>query len=135
MEECIFCKLITGKIPSYKTYEDENVIAFLDIQPVSHGHTLVVHKKHFSNIEDIGEEELCQLIKAVKKVAQGLKQGLGVAGYNIQLNNDPVAGQEVPHIHFHIIPRSEGDGLKLWKQGKYGKDEIDQVVEKIKGRA
>ncbi len=132
---CVFCKIVAGEIPCHSTYEDDDVVAFLDIAPVSHGHTLVVPKKHFANMEEISEEELCKLIQAVKKVAQALKDGLGVAGYNVQLNNDPEAGQEVPHIHFHIVPRKEGDGLKLWKQQQYDKGEIEKVVDKIKGRA
>ena len=131
---CIFCDIVTGKIPCYKTYEDDDVIAFLDIHPVSKGHTLVVPKKHFTNMEDIPDEELNKLIQAVKKVAYALKNGLGVAGYNVQLNNDPEAGQEVPHIHFHIVPRKQGDGLKLWKQEQYDRGEIEKIVEKIKGR-
>lgn len=132
--DCIFCNIIIGKIPCYKTFENDDVMAFLDINPVSHGHTLVVPKKHFTNMEDITEEELGKLIKAVKKVAYALKNGLGAAGYNVQLNNDPEAGQEVPHIHFHIIPRRQGDGLKIWKQTQYNKGEIEKVVDKIKGR-
>lgn len=129
---CIFCKIVAGEIPSFKVYEDEGVYAFLDIAPVNYGHTLVVTKKHYANMEEIPEEELCRLIKAVKKVGKALKDGLGAAGYNIGENNDPVAGQVVPHIHFHVIPRRIDDGLKLWPQGKYGEGEAENVAEKIK---
>ena len=130
--DCIFCKIIAGEIPSYKVYEDDGALAFLDIAPVNYGHILVVPKKHFVNMEDIPEDELCKIIKAVKKIGKALKDGLGVIGYNVQVNNDPIAGQIVPHIHFHVIPRNEGDGLKLWPQGKYGECEAEEVLEKIK---
>ena len=129
---CIFCKIVAGEIPSYKVYEDEDVYAFLDIAPVNYGHTLVVSRKHFTNMEEIPENELCQLIKAVKKVGKALKDGLGVAGYNIGENNDPVAGQIIPHIHFHVMPRRADDGLRLWPQGKYEEGKAEKIAEKIR---
>ncbi|MCK5460189.1 HIT family protein [Candidatus Parcubacteria bacterium] len=130
--DCIFCKIIKGALPCYKIYENKNVLAFLDIMPVNGGHALIIPKKHYTNIEKIPENELCSLIKAVKKIGKALKQGLGVAGYNLQLNNDPIAGQIIPHLHFHIIPRKTGDGLKLWPQGKYSKREAEKIAKKIK---
>jgi histidine triad (HIT) family protein len=130
--ECIFCKIVAGEIPSYKVYEDENCLAFLDIAPVNYGHTLVVTKKHYANMEEIPENELCQLIKAVKKVGKALKDGLGAAGYNIGENNDPVAGQVVPHIHFHVMPRRADDGLRLWPQGKYEAGKAEETMDKLK---
>ena len=116
---CIFCKIVAGEIPSYKVYEDKQTLAFLDVAPVSPGHTLVITKKHYANLEEIPEDELEALIRAVKKIGQAIKEGLAAAGYNAQINNDPVAGRVISHIHFHIIPRSENDGLKLWPQSKY----------------
>lgn len=130
---CIFCKIIKGEIPSYKVYEDENVLAFLDIAPVNYGHTLIIPKKHYSNLEEISEEELCKVISVVKKVGKAMKDKLGVAGYNVGVNNDPVAGQIVPHVHFHVMPRNEKDGLKLWPGGKYKDGEAEEVLKKIKG--
>lgn len=128
---CVFCEIIKGNIPSYKVCEDDKTLAFLDIAPVNPGHTLVVPKKHYANMEEISEDELCYLIKTVKKVGRAIKDGLGVEGYNLSVNNDPVAGQVVPHIHFHIIPRKPDDGLKLWPQGKYGDGEAEEVIKKI----
>ncbi len=130
--ECIFCQIVAGKIPSYKIYEDDKVLAFLDIAPVNYGHTLVIPKKHYANLEEIELEDLTAVIRAVKKIGLGLKQGLGVAGYNVQLNNDSVAGQIIPHLHFHVIPRHSDDGLKLWPQGKYGDGEAEETAQKIK---
>ncbi|MFA6170851.1 MAG: HIT family protein [Patescibacteria group bacterium] len=131
--DCIFCKIIAGQIPSYKVYEDEKTLAFLDINPVNPGHVLVVPKEHFANMEDVPEDILCAVIKTVKKVGKAIKEGLGAEGYNITENNDPVAGQIVPHIHFHVIPRIEGDGLHLWPQKKYGEGEAEAVRDKING--
>ncbi len=130
--DCIFCKIVNKKLPCYKLYEDESVMAFLDIMPVNHGHTLVISKKHYANLEEISDEELCKLIKVVKKIGKAIIKGLKVKGYNIGVNNNSIAGQVVPHIHFHIIPRFEEDGLSLWPQQRYEKDEAETVMEKIK---
>lgn len=129
---CIFCKIINGEIPSFKIYEDENTLAFLDINPVNPGHTLVVPKKHYSNIEAADEETICQIIKTVKRIGLSLKKNLPAAGYNVLINNDSVAGQVVPHLHFHIVPRLENDGLKLWPQKEYEPGQAEEVLKKIK---
>lgn len=129
---CLFCEIVSEKIPSYKVFESEKVLAFLDIAPVNYGHTLVIPKDHYVNMEEIPEDLLCEVIKIVKMVGKSLKDGLKVPGYNVSVNNDPVSGQIIPHIHFHVIPRKEGDGLKLWEQGKYGDGEAQEVLGKIK---
>jgi len=128
---CIFCQIISGELPSYKIYEDEKTLAFLDIKPVNPGHTLVVPKKHYENLETIPAEELGSLMVAVKKVGALLKDKFGVIGYNINENNDPLAGQLVPHLHFHIIPRREGDGLKLWPGRDYAAGEAEKIIKKL----
>ena len=130
--DCIFCKIIAAEIPSHKVYEDEDVLAFLDIAPVNPGHTLVVPKRHYANFEDTPEEELCKLIKIIKKVGKALKAGLGVEGYNVMENNDPIAGRLIPHIHFHVIPRRQEDNLHLWPQAKYNEGEAVEVLNKLK---
>ena len=131
MNDCIFCKIIKGEIPSYKVYEDESVLAFLDIAPVNYGHTLVIPRSHYKNLEEIPEEILAKVIMAVKKVGKSIKDGLDVQGYNVGLNNDPISGQVVPHLHFHVMPRNESDGFKLWEGGRYGDGEAEEVLEKI----
>ena len=83
---CIFCKIVAGEIPSYKVYEDNQVLAFLDAAPVSPGHTLAVTKKHYANLEEIPEDELEALIRAVKKIGQAIKEGMEARGYNVQVN-------------------------------------------------
>src|SRR3989338_5273816 len=129
---CVFCKIISGELPSHKVYEDEFILAFLDVNPVNPGHTLVVPKKHVANFEEADEEILSRMIKIAKKIGASLKKNLGVAGYNLQVNNDPAAGQIVPHLHFHLVPRLENDQLKLWPQRRYKDGEADEVLRKIK---
>jgi len=129
---CIFCKIIAGELPCYKVYEDEFTLAFLDINPVNPGHTLVVPKKHTATIEETDEETLCRVIKTVKKIGLSLKKNFAVPGYNVQVNNDPAAGQLIPHLHFHLLPRTGSDGLKLWPQRKYQPGEAEAALEKLK---
>ena len=117
--ECIFCKIIRGEIPSYKVYEDEHVVAFLDINPLNPGHTLVVPKKHVENILDADPETIARLFTAVQKVAKLLIEKLGAKGVNILHNAGREANQEIMHFHVHVIPRYAKDDLKLaewWKQ-------------------
>jgi len=128
---CVFCKIISGEIPSFKVYENEQVLAFLDIKPVHPGHTLVIPKKHAANLEEINELDLKEVILAVKKIGQMLKDRLAIPGYNVSLNNDPVAGQEISHLHFHVIPRHPNDGLKLFPQRTYTPGEAEEVLQKL----
>ena len=132
MSDCVFCKIIAGEIPSYKVYEDTEILAFLDINPTNPGHTLVVPKRHLVNIEEADEKILSRAMRVVKKVGASLKDNLAVPGYNVQVNNDPTAGRIVPHLHFHVVPRLAEDGLKLWPQRKYGAGEAEAVLTKIK---
>jgi histidine triad (HIT) family protein len=130
--DCIFCKIVKGEIASYKVYEDDKTLAFLDIAPTSAGHVLVISKDHYQNMEEIPESDLGNLIKVVKKIGGNLKEKLNVSGYNVVVNNDPVAGQLIPHLHFHIIPRRQGDGLNPWPQEKYGEGEAEEILNSIK---
>jgi histidine triad (HIT) family protein len=107
--ETIFTKIINRELPANIVYEDEQVLAFLDITPVNHGHTLVIPKKHFTNVFDADPEILAQMIKVGQKIAQALKASGLAEGVNILLNNGAAAGQEVFHSHLHVIPRHTGD--------------------------
>lgn len=108
MEECIFCKIVKGEIPSFKIYEDEKALAFLDINPVSDGHTLVIPKRHAANLWEIPEEDLTAVHKASKKIIQAIRGVLKPVGVAcLQLNGRGV-NQVVMHYHFHLIPRLEG---------------------------
>ncbi len=133
MNDCIFCKIVSGEIPAAKIYEDEHTLAFLDVNPNNHGHTLVVPKIHAKNILDISEEALAGMMPAVKKVSKAVFEGMGATGINIAMNNEKPAGQIIFHLHIHIIPRFHDDGLRVWTRKKpYKNGEMEQVAEKIK---
>ncbi|MBQ9430533.1 MAG: HIT family protein [Kiritimatiellae bacterium] len=121
--ECIFCKIIKGEIPSSKIFEDDHVVAFLDIGPCEKGHTLVVPKCHAARITDLPAEELLPAMEAVRRIAKLLCARLGCDGFNVLQNNGECAGQTVPHVHFHVVPRWNGRGKPTWKEGKYDSPE------------
>ena len=109
---CIFCKIADGSIPSYKLYEDDKVLAFLDINPVSKGHTVVIPKHHCEHVLDCNDEVYTHLMLVVKKLGINILKTLNADGLNLITNCKEAAGQTVPHFHFHIIPRFlEGDGF------------------------
>ncbi len=132
MAECVFCKIIKGEIPSVKVYENHKVVAFLDINPVNPGHTLVVPKEHFENLLDGGEEILKEIMFTIKKVAWGITKAFDLKGFNVGQNNGAIAGQIVPHLHWHIIPRFENDGLEPWPRKGYKEGEMAEIGEKIR---
>ncbi|MBS3176696.1 HIT family protein [Candidatus Woesearchaeota archaeon] len=134
MADCIFCKIIEGKIPSSKVYEDKDTFAFLDINPVNKGHALVVAKKHTADLLDTDSVMLGKLMVTTQKVAHAVIKGVGADGFNIGINNKSAAGQLVFHLHVHIIPRFSGDGLKHWPGKKLTEQEMRDVQEKIKGQ-
>ena len=108
-KDCIFCQIVQKKIPSKIIFENEKNLAFLDIFPISIGHTIVIPKSHYQNIEDIPDEELTELFKIVKKLAIFIHKQLKIDGYNILQNNFESAGQVINHFHAHIIPRNKND--------------------------
>lgn len=113
-DNCIFCKIIKGEMPSYKIYEDEHTLAFLDISKDVDGHTLVIPKTHAVNVLDITEENYLNVVKTVKKVAEHYVNNCGYEGVNILNASDASAGQSVFHLHFHLFPRCSGDNANLW---------------------
>ena len=111
---CLFCKIISGEIPSQKIYEDDAVLAILDIAQTTKGHTLVMPKKHYENVLEMPEDEYTVLMLQVQKLAQKIVANLEANGVNILANTNEAAGQTIPHAHVHIIPRyDENDGLKI----------------------
>jgi len=129
---CIFCKIINGDIPSYKLFENEYVIAFLDISQTTIGHSLVIPKKHFNNIYELDELYASEVFKAVTKLSKSIKKALGVDDINIINNNGPLAGQTVHHFHIHIIPRYENDGLIIkYPNNKLTEEEFEELMKKI----
>ena len=114
MSDCIFCQIVSGQIPSSKVYEDEEVLAFLDITQVTKGHTLVIPKQHYRNMLEMDAEAASSLFARVPKIAKQLQEKLGASGVNIINNNEEAAGQTVFHTHVHLLPRFDAtDGLKL----------------------
>jgi len=110
MDDCIFCRIVADKSPSWKVYEDENTYAFLCIHPVNRYHTLVIPKKHYANMFDIPEDEAVHLMRAVKRVVMLYNEKLGLTDVQIINSSGAAAQQEVFHIHYHIVPRHTGDG-------------------------
>lgn len=125
--DCLFCNVISGKIPSYKVYEDENTYAFLDIHPINRGHTLVVPKKHYDNMYSTPLEVFEQVMRTAHFLAPKLKQAVGAGGINIGINNEKPAGQIVFHLHVHIIPRFEDDGHPNWHGNPYQEGEMQTI--------
>lgn len=131
-ENCLFCKIIRGEIPSTKVYEDNHSFAFLDINPINPGHTLLVPKKHSENLYETSDETLRELAPVIKRLAVAVKKAVSADGINIGMNNDPAAGQLIFHAHIHIIPRHSEDGFRHWRGKRAYKDgEINQVAQKI----
>ncbi|MDR0993386.1 MAG: HIT family protein [Verrucomicrobiota bacterium] len=110
MNDCVFCKIIAGELPSTKVYEDEDVLAFMDVGPVIKGHTLVIPKVHVDPLTQASDELLARLMPVVRRVAQAQLDGLKADGVNIHQSNGAAAGQVVRHLHFHVIPRYADDG-------------------------
>jgi histidine triad (HIT) family protein len=118
--DCIFCKIIEGEIPSYKVFENEHVLAFLDITQGTKGHTLIIPKKHVKNVYDLDEETIVEVFKVVPNIANAIKKAFNPIGLNIVNNNDKPL-QSVFHFHIHLIPRYEEDGMVLSTVNNYGK--------------
>ena len=130
--DCIFCKIVKGEIPATKVYEDNEFLAFMDIGPIIKGHTLVIPKEHYDSITATPADVLGKLIKLVQRIAGAQMNGLNADGVNIMQNNGKAAGQDVPHIHFHVIPRFEGDGHKWnWDAKSYESTEEMNVYAAI----
>lgn len=131
---CIFCKIVNNEIPSYKVYEDNNVLAFLDISQVTNGHTLVIPKKHYQNIFELDNHTSKEIFKVVNELAIKMRNNLKINDLNIVNNNGKKAGQEVDHYHIHLIPRYDNDNVEFrFKHQNLTVDEMQMIQEKILG--
>ncbi len=131
-KDCIFCKIAAGVIPCTKIYEDENVLAFLDIGPVSDGHTLVITKEHCTKVHNCSPPLLSAVTAVLPKIAAAVSAVTQADGYNVLCNNGRAAGQLVEHLHFHIIPRKTGDGIfGRWPSFTYPQGKAEKLAEKI----
>jgi len=132
MNECIFCKIVKQEAPSWKVYENEIVYAFFTIGPVNRYHTLVIPKKHYENIFDIPDAELREVISVVGKISKLYQKKLGINNIQIINSNGKEAQQDVFHIHFHIVPRHEGDGQNIrWREHPEWKKDFDEMISKL----
>jgi histidine triad (HIT) family protein len=133
MDGCVFCRMLTGEIPVTRVYEDEAVLAFLDIGPISDGHTLLIPKRHCARIHECAPEVLAQLASRLGKVAKAVAAAVECDGYNVLSNNGSAAGQIVDHLHFHIIPRKTGDRVFTeWPCHRYEEGKIEKLAAKIR---
>ena len=128
MEDCIFCKIIAEEIPAEKVYEDDKVLAFLDINPVAPGHTLIIPKEHYQMMVDTPDELLCYCFQKSKELMIKIKEAMGADFVSVS-----VVGLDVPHFHIHLVPRKFSDNLaNFWPTTKYTEGEMQKVGEKIR---
>ena len=130
---CVFCKIARGQIPCHSVYEDEQVLAFLDIGPLAPGHLLVIPKNHYGTMDELPAAEAQALGAVLPRLTSAVRGVTGAAGINILQNNGRVAGQEVDHVHIHLIPRRDQDGLGYrWHPTKYAEGQAEALLEKYR---
>ena len=133
LDNCIFCKIANGEIPSSTVYEDDDFRAILDLGPAAKGHTLILPKEHADDVTELDENLGAKVIPLAAKLGRAMKAGLGCAGFNLVQNNGEAAGQTVKHFHVHVIPRYEGGPvIASWTPGECTAEEREDVAEKIK---
>ena len=132
MNDCLFCKIIKGEVPAEKIYEDDHVLAFLDIRPVNQGHTLVIPKTHASNVLESSDRDIHEVMAVIRKITPGILLAIGADGFNLGMNTKPAAGQVIFHTHFHIMPRFKEDGYELWHGKQASGEEIAKVGQQIR---
>ena len=131
-DDCIFCKIANGEIPSKTLYDDERFRVILDLGPATKGHALILPKDHFSNLFELPDETAGEVMKLARRMAVQMKEKLHADGFNLVQNNGECAGQTVMHFHLHLIPRYEGDGQHiLWKPVETTQEELEQIKNAI----
>ena len=136
VDDCVFCKILQKQIPSVSVYEDELILAFLDIAPFNFGHALIVPKDHHHSCTTLGDDYLARMMQAAPRIAAAIMRATEAEGFNLFLNNSSVAGQVVPHVHLHILPRFANDGVLMTASTrKYDSTQaMTDLAEKIKQR-
>ena len=130
---CIFCKIVAGEIPCFKLHEDDATLAFMDINPASEGHALVIPKEHAADVHAVSEAAIAATVVTAKKVATAIEKTLHPGGMNLVQCNGPAAAQSVMHFHMHVLPRSDNDGLALnWRLQPGDMDAIGALAERIR---
>jgi histidine triad (HIT) family protein len=132
--DCIFCKIVAGEIPAIKVLDEDKVLAFMDINPSSRGHMLVIPKRHAENVFEISEGDLSAVMGAVKRCAVAVQEALGAEGITVLQLNGKASDQLVPHLHVHIMPRWENDGLTVsnWEMKTGDMGELQDIAHKVK---
>lgn len=132
---CIFCKIVAGQIPCHKLYEDAHLLAFLDIGPLSRGHSLVIPKAHYATLDKMPDDLAASCAALLPRLSRALVAATGTGAWNVLQNNGSVSGQVVPHVHFHLIPRREGDGLGYrWPAGKLDAADAKTLIDAIRAK-
>ncbi|MFP4353711.1 MAG: HIT family protein [Phycisphaerae bacterium] len=132
-ENCIFCKIAAGQIPAVKVWEDEACVAFMDIGPLAEGHVLLIPRDHAETVDQLSAEQAGRMLSHLPALVKAVESATGCAGLNVLQNNGKAAHQEVMHVHFHLIPREEGDAFQFnWPAGQYPEGRAEQLAEKIK---
>jgi len=134
MDDCLFCKIARGDLPSFKLYEDDTFLCFLDINPVAKGHCLVIPKRHCVNLFDFEPESAPGYLEVIQGIAKRVASKLGAADFNVVNASGKAAQQSVGHLHFHIVPRFPGDGIDMWFHGrnKPTMDDLKALFEELK---
>jgi len=132
--ECLFCKIIAGEIPCFKLFENDDTLAFMDINPANEGHALVIPKEHATDVYTVSDVAIAATVATAKKIAVAIDKTLNPDGLNLLQCNGPAAAQSVPHFHMHVLPRREGDELKLnWGLKPGDMEAIGALAERIRG--
>ena len=136
MKDCVFCKIVRGELPCDLIYDDELVLAFLDIAPLAPGHTLIIPKEHHTSVTTLPAEPSARLMQMAPVLGSALMRATGAGGFNLLLSNGTVAGQVVPHVHMHIIPRSPDDGIVLPTRtvGHGSEADKEEMLQKVRAR-
>lgn len=132
MPDCLFCKIVNKEIPANIVFEDDDVIAFLDINPSVKGHTLIIPKDHYNSFQETPPEALAKVAAVAQKIAPAILKAVDAEAYNFTNNCGRAAGQIIMHTHFHLMPRRSDDGKKLFGGHEGDQEELDQIAEKIK---
>ena len=133
-DNCIFCRIANGEIPSKTLYEDERFRVILDLGPATRGHALILPKEHFANLYELPEETAGEVMKLAKKMMATITERLGCEGFNLVQNNGDLAGQTVFHFHMHMIPRYRADGQKIgWRPQEATQEELEEIKNIIVG--
>lgn len=131
-EDCIFCKIANGEIPSQTLYEDDEFRVILDLGPATKGHALILPKEHYANLYELPDETAGKVMKLAKKMITRITDKLGCEGFNLVQNNGDLAGQTVFHFHMHLIPRYQADGQKIgWKPQEISQDKLAEIKNQI----